>query len=327
MFDYQKLIRRLSDFEKMGKNKQNRVIEDLMCDKEFAQFLFQPKDVPNLTEVVEQLYIGLSKIAVLKTIVKYIEEEGYDEFTRTQACFFYSIVSIALETANDMTKEASEKRKAGEISNREYNDRTERVEEYTKLIKRLFKSAKKIVKSEAKEIASESGLPYDLARIGCFMIPEKQYFDRHKIGRLLYLLLEEWYENIDEVESSMVSIKWKTVFKYLFGKENLAEVATYLLLEAHRRKDKFASKKKSEKLWDSLTEYALYQMNEAPEQVRDQMIELYLKKVSRMFTNGTYELRADLLSIPQMDGARSLSNLTSSILKYKDKLEEVLRRK
>lgn len=328
MFDYQRMLKKLSDFEDMGKSKQMKFIEDLMCDRDFPIFLYQPKDIPNLTEVVKQMYAGLTKIPVLKALIRYVDEEGYDQFSRTQAAFFYAIVTLALESANELAEENSKKKKDGEITMREYNDRNEKVEEYTKLIKRLFKTAKKIVKPEAKELSENTYLPYELARIACLMVPHKQYIDRNRIGNFLYMLLEEWYDNVDDVEEkiSWASIEWKDVFKDLFGKDRLAEVATYLLLEGHSRKDKNCSKPMAGRLWDSLTEFALQQMNAAPEQIRDQMIELYLKKVSRMFTNGTYELRVDLLSIPEISGSKTLSNLTQSIIKYKDKLKEVFKK-
>lgn len=328
MFDYQRLLKKLSHFEEMGKSKQSRMIEDLMTDRDFAIFLYQPEDVANLTEVVNQMYGGLAKVPVLKALIRYVEEEGYDEFTKTQACFFYAIVTLALESANELSEEISKKRKDGDITHREYDEQNAKVEDYIKLVKRLFKAAKKIVKPDAKELANKTDLPFELAKISCLMVPNKQYIDRNRIGNFLYLLLSEWYDNIDDVgyQVAWSTIDWKEVFKELFGKDRLAEVATYLLLEGHNRRDSKCSAPMAGKLWDSLTEFALQQMNDSPEQIRDQMIELYLKKVSRMFTNGTYELRVDLLSIPEVNGSKSLTNLTKSILKYKDKLKEVFKK-
>lgn len=323
MFDYERMIKRLENFDNISKSKQRKVVEELLTDKEVPNFLYRPKDIPNLSEVVSAFYTGLTKTSVLRNIVRFIEDEGYDEFNRTYACFFYAIVSIAIESANELASENADKRKDGEISNREFREKSDKIDEYVALVNRLFKLAKKIVKSEAKELSDDTNIPFKLARLACLMVPDKQYIDHHKIGSMLYLLLEEWYDNIDDVESvSALSIRWKGVFRHLFGKENLPEVATYLLLEGHSRKDKKCKSARAEKLWDSLTEFALYQINEAPEQVRDHMLELYIKKVSRMFTNGTYELRVDLLSLPDMSG-KTLSNLASSITKYRDKLETV----
>ena len=326
MFDYQRLIKKLGEFNKLSKGKQRDLVDGILSDKDFAEFLFKPKGVPNLTEVVEQLYAGLSKPQVVKTIVKYVQEEGYEEFNRTHATFFYSLASLALETNNERAKENAEKKKSGQISNKEFNETRDKIDEYSKYIDRLLKITKKIVKKEAEDISDETAVPYKICRKACSLVPEANMIDRYKIGRYLDSLLNEVYDTIHQNEISIPNgVNWKGFFKKLFGKDNLAEVATFLLLEGHNRRDAYERDSNVIRCWDSLTEFALTQMNSAPEQIRDQMLELYLKRISRMFTNGTYELRVDLLSIPQLNG-KQFPALSATIQKYAERLENIIKK-
>lgn len=322
MFNYEKVTKKLAS-DKTGKQKTTEILEDMIYSKDFAEFLFKPKGIPNLTEVVSQFYAAMSRPQVIKCLVNFITSEGYDEFNRTQATFFYSVASMALESNNERAEENSKKKKSGQISNKEFNETNDKIEEYNKYVKKLFKCAKKIVKKSAYNLSEDSRIPEKLCRTACYMVPETEDVDRYKIGRFLDSLLTEFYDQIDKNNYRIPdNANWKAFFKKLFGKDNLAEVATFLLLEGHNRRDAYDTNSAVIECWDSLTEFALEQMNAAPEQIRDQMLELYLKRISRMFSNGTYELRVDLLSLPKSDS--KFPQLASSINKYADKLKAIL---
>lgn len=323
MFDYEKLIRKLREFNKLSKSKQEGLIEDILTDKNFAEFLYKPKGIPNLATVVGDMYAGLSKPAVIKTIVRYVEDEGYEEFNRTHAAFLYNLCNLALETNNDREKERVEKKRSGTMSNKEFQETGDRIEEYAKLINRLFKCVKKINKKSANSLSEESNVSGAIVKAAMYSVPTPAMIDRFKIGRYLDVMLTNMYDKIEEKRINVDSANWRVFFKELFGKDNLAEVATFLLLEGHNRRDKYSCDEVI-RCWDSLTEFALKQINDSPEMIRDHMMELYLKRVARMFTNGTYELRVDMLSIPKLSGYK-YPNLTDTISKYLDKLEDVLK--
>lgn len=322
MFNYEKITKKLAN-DKTGKQKTVEILEDMIYSKEFAEFLFKPKGIPNLTDVVSKFYAAMCRPQVIKGLVNFITSEGYEEFNRTHATFFYSVASMALESNNERSTENSAKRKNGTISNREYNETNDKIEEYNKTVKKLFKCTKKIVKNPARILSEDSHIDEKLCRTACYMIPEVDDVDRYKIGKFLDSLLTEMYDQIDKNGYTISEdANWKAFFKKLFGKDNLAEVATFLLLEGHNRRDSYDTNQNVIDCWDSLTEFALQQMNSAPEAIRDQMLELYLKRISRMFSNGTYELRVNLLQLP--NGGSKFPQLADSIAKYSDKLKSIL---
>lgn len=322
-FNYEKTIKRLTS-EKTGKGKTSEILEDMVFSKDFMEFLFKPKNVPNLAQVVEELYAALCRPVAIKALVNLITEEGYDEFNRSHATFFYSLALIALDANNEREEENAAKRKEGKIGNREFNETKDKCEEYSKYVKKLFKCTKKIVKDMAKNISEESHIDRDICRIACYTIPEPEMIDRYKIGRLLDSFLTEMYDYAQKNGTSISgNANWKVFFRKLFGKDNLAEVATFLLLEGHNRRTEYQSDDNVIEIWDSLTEFALVQMNSAPEQLRDQMLELYLKRITKMFSNGTYELRVNLLDIPGMKS--KWPQLAESVSKYADKLKEIMK--
>lgn len=320
MFDYEKCIRKLNDFGKLSKSKQQNLIEDMLTNRTFAEFLFKEK-LTDPQGTMEKFYTALVRPSVLKALVNYVEDEGYDEFNRTHATFFYSICSVALDVNNDREQERVKKRRDGQISNREFQELGDKIEQYTKLVNRLFKACKKIVKSEAEELAEDANLPTYITKMALYNVPSPSMIARERIGKFLNILMAEIYEKVQEKQYSVSGVDWKVFFKELFGKDNLAEVATFLLLEKHSRLTKFNDEYVNE-CWESLTEFALTQINNAPEQLRDKMVELYLKRIDSMFRNGKFELRVDLSSIPKLG---SYPKLAETIDKYIDRLEAILK--
>lgn len=323
MFNHERVIKKLTG-EKLSKDKIMDILEDIIPSKDFAEFLFKPKGISNILEVTEQLYSGFCRPQVLKCLTDYITTEGYEEFNRTQATFFYSVCTMALEANNERAEENSEKRRNGQIGNREFNETNDKIDSYAKSIKKLFKATKKIVKKQAVILNEDSRVPIKICRIACYMIPETADIDRYKISPLLSSFLAEMYDLIAKENITIPeNANWKTFFRKLFGKDNLAEVSTFLLLEGHSRRDQYESDRNVIDAWDSLTEFALVQMNQAPESLRDHMLELYIKKVAKMFTNGAYELRVNLLDIPEVKS--KWPQLANSIGKYADRIREVIK--
>ena len=324
MFNYEKLTKKLSS-ENLGKNKASELLEDALYNKEFMEFLFKPQGVPNLQHVVSELYAALCRPVVVKGLVNFITSEGYDEFNRKHTAFFYILALMGLETNNEREEENSEKRKKGQISNREFNETRDKIEEYGKYVKKLFKCTKKIAKPGAKNLAEESRLPEEFCRIAYYTIPEENMIDRYRIGKYLDSFLSEMYDCAAQNDIKISGkANWKVFFRKLFGKDNLAEVATFLLLEGHNRRDHYSANDNVIEIWDSLTEFALTQIDNSPEQLRDQMLELYLKRVTKMFANGSIELRADLLSIPGVTS--KWPQLADTIKKYSEKLRIAMRK-
>ena len=53
---------------------------------------------------------------------------------------------------------------------------------------------------------------------------------------------------------------------------------------------------------------------------RNQMVELYIKRLAKMVKNGTYDVRIDLLSLSE----KRFPNLTKTIKEYKTQIEDII---
>ena len=124
MFDYDKTLRVLEDFKHLSSKKQKKVIKSLFYDDTFIEWLFQPKQVPNLKETVSAMYEQFTKPMVMEAMVEAVKDEGYREFTRSHATFMFSVANIAIQGNNDMLEEIAQKKKDGDISSKEARTRS-----------------------------------------------------------------------------------------------------------------------------------------------------------------------------------------------------------
>ena len=320
-FDYDWTLETLENINEMRPGKAQKFLRNLLQDESFIEWLFQPKQVPNINELISALYVRFTKPRVIKSVVEMIEEEGTSEFTRSHATFLYSLCNIGIQSNNERITEIEKKRKNGEISGKEADKLNDKVVKYNEYISDLLRCAKKIIKRDAKELARESNIPKYICITAYHSVPDYKYVDRFKIGYYLNNLLNNIYSEVEANGKFSSDVRWKLFFKEIFGKDNVVEVATFILLEGVHRIDKYKNSSAVKDCWDSLTSFALKELNEAPEALRTQMIELYIKRISKMFANGTFDLRVDLLSI----GDVSFPKLSETISKYASKIEEILK--
>jgi hypothetical protein len=320
MFDYDKTLRVLEDFKHLSSKKQKKVMKSLFYDDTFIEWLFQPKQVPNLKDTVSAMYAQFTKPIVMEAMVEAIKEEGYREFTRSHATFLFSVANIAIQGNNEMLEEISRQKKDDEISGKEARRLSDKIEESNEIINSLLKVAKKIIKRDAAELARESHLPKYICMTALHSIPEPKYIDKYKIGFYLNNLFNSIYSEVEENGEFETNVRWKVFFKEIFGKDNVVEAATFVLLEGVHRIDKYINSKDVKVCWDSLTTFALRELNDAPQQLRQQMIELYIKRIDKMFANKSFDLRVDLTDISD----RAFPNLVETIEKYTDKITSIL---
>lgn len=322
MFDYDEVLENLQDFNKLNPKKRRKMIRKLFFDESFIKWLYQPEKVANLTELVSDLYEEFTKKIVMDAIIDVVKEEGYYEFNNSHATFIFSIANIAIESNNDALKEAHQQKKDGEISARDYKTIVSRVEEINESVAKLIKLARKIVKRKASEIARESNLPKYIAVAALTTVPEPKYVNRYQIGIYLNSLFNTIYSDVNENGEFDKNVRWRTFFKEIFGKDNVIEVATFILLEGVHRIDRYANSKDVRVCWDSLTSFALKELNDAPNALREQMIELYIKRIDKMFNNKSVDLRVDLTDLNE----RVFPNLVKTIERYTDKICDILSR-
>lgn len=322
MFDYDLTLENLENFNEMRAGKGQKMLKNLLFDESFIEWLFHPAPNPNINEMMNALYIRFSKPRIINALVDMIDETGYNRFTRSHATFLYTLCNIGIRANNERVLEISKQRKSDQISNKEADRLNSKVIRYNEYISELLKCAKRIVKKDGKILAHESGLPKYLCITAYHSVPDPQYIDRFKIGYYLNNLLGNVYSEVEAYGSFPSDIRWKIFFKNIFGKENCVEVATFILLEGVHRIDRYKNSTPVKDCWDSLTTFALKELNEAPEALRTQMIELYIKRISKMFANGAFDLRVDLMSIND----NVFPKLTETIMKYGSRIEEILRK-
>lgn len=320
MFDYDKTLSILQDFKHISSKKQKKLIKGLLYDDTFIEWLFQPKQVPNLKETVSAMYAQFTKPMVMEAIVEAIKDEGYHEFTRSHATFLFSVANIAIQGNNEMLEDINQKKKNDEISGKEARRLSDKIEESNEIIASLLKVAKKIIKRDATALARESHLPKYICMTALHSIPEPKYIDKYKIGFYLNNLFNSIYSEVEENGEFEEGVRWRAFFKDIFGKDNVVEAATFVLLEGVHRIDKYKNSKDVKMCWDSLTSFALKELNDAPQQLRQQMIELYIKRIDKMFANKSFDLRVDLTDISE----RAFPNLVETIEKYTDKITNIL---
>jgi hypothetical protein len=251
-----------------------------------------------------------------------IDDEGYSKFNRSHSTFIYSICNVAIQSNNERIEATEKQRKDGEITNKEAQRLGEKMEKYNTYINDLLKAGRKIIKDSAKELSHDSHLPMYICVTALHSVPEPQYIDRFKIGFYLNNLLNNVYSEIEQMGDFSDNVRWGTFFKEIFGKDNVVEVATFILLEGVHRIDKYRNSDDVKSAWDTLTSFALRELNEAPEALRTQMLELYIKRIDKMFSNKAFDLRVDMLSIND----KLFPKLVDSIQKYADKIESILSR-
>ena len=111
----------------------------------------------------------------------------------------------------------------------------------------------------------------------------------------------EWIADID-----VTKLSGKTFF-FKFVAVDVFDRAIPLYLE-YKKED------------NALTRFALKALNQAPASIRDQMIELYLKRLNKMLKDHHIDLRVDLRTI---DSFR-FENLWETVKKYKSKFDDIL---
>jgi hypothetical protein len=294
----------------------------LFYDEDFMKWLFQPDKAANLTEMVSDMYAEFTKDHTMQAMIDAIDYEGASEFTRSHATFLTTVANIAIQNNNEFLKEIELGRKNGDYSRKESSRLCEGVNEINETVARLLKRARRIVKRDATILARDSRLPKYITMAAFTSVPEPKYIDRFKIGYYLNNLFNTIYSDVEENGEFERGVRWREFFKEVFGKNNVVEVATFVLLEGVHRIDKYRNSEDVRECWDSLTTFALKELNDSPEQVRQQMIELYIKRIDRMFSNKAFDLRVNLTDLDE----DSFPKLVKTVDKYADKIVSILSR-
>lgn len=321
-YNYDELIELLEDVGRIRTDKFQKKLMRILTSQDFKDAVFRPDRSDNTSnKKIMEVYKIACKHKVIDEIVDAIDEYGLRNLDRTNACFFITLVNLGIEVINTKSSEVADAKERGDISNRNADDIIHKMEQYQRSLNELLKYSRKIVKTDAKVLSRESGVPKDMCVIALYSSPAIEMIDRYKVGFYLNTLLSNMYAvvNLGNMDFDFEDIDWRAFFRGVFGKANLVEVATMILLEGVSRIDKYNNREVKE-CWDSLTTFALTELNKAPETIRDQMIELYLKRLNKMLSNHGIDLRVDLRSIDNF----KFENLAKTVDQYMDKINAIL---
>jgi len=293
----------------------------LFQDDDFMEYLFNPKRTENTENEIISLYQQITKPKVVRAIADMIEDEGYDEFDRSTATFINSIVNQGLAYNNERLEEASSAKRTGDLSNHDFNETKNTAEKYNQYIAELMKVSRKIVKPEAKRLSNDTNIPKYVCILALKSVPETKFVKNYKVPYYLSNLMNNIYAEVDRIGDFSEHVNWKEFFKIIFGKDNVIEAANFILLEGVNRIDKCKNSKDVHACWDSLTSFALRELNDAPEQLRNHMLDIYIKRITKMFANRSFDLRVDLTKIDDS----AFPKLAKSVTGYFDKITKILK--
>ncbi len=331
MFNYDKVMKKLDKFDDLSKKKKEKLFDEIFLSNDFRNWFYgfgDPSENPPMTKpMVEKLFSILANPKYIRKVTKYINNKTYEEFDHTAGSIAFLIIDQAVDSLNKANKEIGVDYKAGEINSKFAKEFKEKSETYSTYVSDLMEALKDKARNEVKSICKKSGLPRALVFTTYFQIPAKKYIQKFKTTMYVNQFLRDIYRwvgsnGIEDVSS----IRWGSYFGSLFGGDLVASVALAIMLEGVRRIDDYRDYDHFDdvrEVWDSLTNFAITELDNAPENVRRQMLDIYVKRISRLFNNGNGpRLRVDLLNLPS-----TFHNLTGTISQYADRIAAITRSK
>ena len=329
MFDYEKIINKLTNFGELPEKKQKKTMAKIFSNPDFKDWYYgvgEMKDRQPMTPaMIQKLFNLLARPQALQTLIEYVRDCNHEEFDHTSCSLAFMVVDEGIEALNKANDELNNDAKNGEISSKDFKAYKHKSEKYTEYVGELLDALKDKCSGVVKELSKKSNLDKTLVYTLYFLVPDRKYIPKYKITTYLNPMLREVYKWVaaNGVESASY-LRWGYLFGHFFGNELTTSVAISILLEGVKRiepyqdSDNFNDVKS---VWNSLTNFALSELDNAPENVRKQMMELYIKKIDRIFKNGNGpRLRVNILDIP-----REFSNLADTVMNYSEKIRSITR--
>lgn len=325
-FKYDKIVSQLKDFPNLSEKKRAKVLKKILTDE--SSLVWQFETIPNSNQPdnrSEKLYELMAAPSVMRsyeTLLDYYDKKTFD---RSSVIILNVVLDVAIQNNNKMVMDI--KATDGPITSHEVKDKTMKAEKYAERLDELKSLIRKLSKNALNDIADASHLSQDMIFRAITAIPDKRFIPKYKISHFTMSVLEELYAEASRQKRWPSNIKWKPLFNVLFGAEQIPSVAVAILLEGKHR---LAPYKDSDNVntvadcWDSLTTYALGVLDSVPNDVRKQMVELYLKKINKMILQRQgrpVDIRVNLNRLPN-----EFSNLVRTVNLYREALTNVMRK-
>lgn len=322
-FDMEDFVRFLENQRSYDKSELDSILLRTMRNENFVEHLFPTgKDKP-ADGLTEKMYMLLVKKRVLKSICRVLEEHDPRSFSRSIATWLYSVITVAASLQEkrwtEYKKEYSDVNPRKDLVGASDARRDkETLNEYDAILYSLTKLIRKIVRRDVKNMVLRANVPESLAEQVLVGVPDKEYVSNFRVGFYLNQVLLSLYRFVDDHHYDTRDVNWREFFKILFGEKNVVEAANFILLEGVHRIDDYG--KDVEKTFNNITMFALKELEKAPETLKTQMLDLYVKRISKMFANKTFDLRANLLDLsPEL-----FPKLVAAVKQYAPQISEIV---
>lgn len=343
-FSFKSFVEFLNDYKQRTytSNDAMRIMQEFILDDSFVDAMFDPNQdntSPTTNDLILQMYGLLGRKRIMKLVIdalkSYGESEGYKNISRSVAAFVFTVAFKNSEANHAREEELDYKYNHGQMDDYDYPSLKNELEEYSACISKLIHITKKIVKKPAKALAKETNLPRDLLEsVLCYM-PERKYVSKSQISQYLDYIQNGLYPYIYRTHFDVdeARVKWEPLFMYLFGESNILDACLSILIT--NKKDTIGDLTddigKIDDLvldaWDSLTLFALSEIESAPDSIKNHLMEIYGKKVNFIIRNGSSldDLRLNALDILDDNSFKSqYPGLYGTIFKYKDRFSSIM---
>lgn len=329
MFEYDKIVKKLEKFDELPEKKQKKTFNRIFCDEGFREWFYGVGDnkdsQPMNNTMIQKLFNLLARPVVVKALIEFINSQDSETFDRTSCAIAFLVIDNGIDALNKANGDVSEESKNGSLSNKELRTYKERSERYTEYMGDLLNAIKEKSGREVKEICKKCNLPKTLVYTTYFIVPGRKYVPKYKVSMYMNQILRETYKYVGSNGLENIEmIRWGSLFGPYFGSDMTTSAAVSILLEGVKRIEAYQSAEYFDdvkSVWNSLTNFALSELDNAPENVRRQMVELYIKKIDRLYRNGNGpRLRVNVLQLPS-----EFNNLIGTISRYSDRIESIVK--
>ena len=320
------LLDQLAQSKNMSSVNRSRLMS-LVTGRQFIRAVISPvvakDEKPKASDLIVIIYDRATRPAIIHGLAKYLDEQSFYSYNRNVAVFFVSLVNLGMSEMNVRAQDIGNRRDHHDIDDEEYDRWMKKFERYQEDLEIILAAARKIIRSDARLLNRTSGVPKKLCQSGLYTVPEDSLLDNYKIGYYLDLLLNNIYGFVD-MTGGLVDfrreVNWSRYFSKIFGVYRLPDVASLIMLESPDRIEQYKNQPAAVRdCWDSLTNWALKNLNSQSSDVRDHMIELFLKRVNRRLDKWGFNTRIDLRKIDDL----RFKDLASTVKKYWDRIEDL----
>lgn len=315
-----KINKKLKEFDTLNKKKKKKVIDAILVDDEFREWLYQISDKsgPKLTTIGKKIFNNMSKPEVVQYLVSYMENT--DNLDHTSYCILYMSIENGVEMVNKYAAEVSKRYKDGGIDRKKYEDIAKKNEKYSKNLQDLLYICKSRCKKDMKEIEARTVIPMGIIRATYFITPNRKYIKPDMIDKYTENLLNEIYTYVSEkgINGEVRNFKWGSFFGRIFGGQNMNRIIVALMSEGDSKIDRYRASEffnDVKTIWNSITNFILFNLEKMPYKEREELLRTYFNKVDP--SDGSRRFK--VLSIPNR-----FENTQKALLPYIEKISYML---